>query len=357
MGLTDNNFINACYGRNKDTIPVWIMRQAGRYLPEYRAIREKVSFSELCRSPKLIAEVVRQPVARFDLDAAILFSDILTMLEPMGVTVTFPSGGPVLTNPISKPEDIARLHTFDVERDLSFVLDGIREIKTILPDKPLIGFIGSPFTLACYLIEGRGSKNFSAAKRFLHQYPEAASELFQMLSEVMVSYLRAQIAAGADAVKIFDSWGGILSADDYYRWSACPVNDIFEKLQSPGVPRILFVNNVAPYLDMVGDIDCEVIGIDYRIDLARAAVALPNKAIQGNLDPSALFGPADRAAAQARRILDSLDNHDRVIFNLGHGILPHTPVESVSAVIEAVHTYRSTSCQRISPQPRYLSNS
>lgn len=343
MGLTDSSFISACYGRNKSTVPVWIMRQAGRYLPEYRAIREKVSFAELCRSPKLIAEVVRQPIERFDLDAAILFSDILTMLEPMGMRVSFPDGGPVLDNPISKPEDIKRLHSFDIESELSFVIDGIREIKKSLPQKPLIGFAGSPFTLACYLIEGRGSKTFSKAKRFLHQYPEAAAELFDLLSDTIAKYLRVQVKAGADAVQVFDSWGGILSADDYSRWSAGPVGAIFKKLKTTAVPRILFVNNIAPYLDIVRDIDCEVVGVDYRIDLARAASALPGKAIQGNLDPAVLFGTPEHVAAGTRQILDSLDNHDNLIFNLGHGILPQTPIESVEAVVNTVHSFRAES--------------
>jgi uroporphyrinogen decarboxylase len=350
VGLIGNNFIDACYGRNTGSIPVWIMRQAGRYLAEYRAVREKVSFAELCRSPHLIAEVVRQPVEKFGLDAAILFSDILTPLDPMGIKITFPEGGPVLENPITGPQDIKRLHDFDIERELSFVLDGIREIKKILPGTPLIGFAGSPFTLACYLIEGQGSKNYNRAKKFIHQYPEAAAEMFDLLSDMVAKYLRAQIEAGVDAVQIFDSWGGILSPDDYRRWSAGPVSGIFEKLESADRPRILFVNNVAPYLDIVRNIPCEVIGVDYRIDLAQAAAALPNKAVQGNLDPAALFGSPDQVTAAVRKILDSLDNHDRLIFNLGHGILPETPIESVAVLVNAVHAYRSESCQKTTRQ-------
>jgi uroporphyrinogen decarboxylase len=356
MGLSNTNFIKACYGRNEGAIPVWIMRQAGRYLPEYQVVREKVSFKELCQSPKLIAEVVRQPVEKFGLDAAILFSDILTMLEPMGMKVEFESGGPVLENPISKPEDVKRLHSFDAKRELSFVLDGIREIKRVLPETPLIGFAGSPFTLACYLIEGMGSKNFSGAKRFLHQYPDAAEEMFCLVSDMVANYLRAQVEAGVDAVQVFESWGGILSPDDYRRWSAMPINDIFRKQESKEVPRILFVNNVAPYLEIVRDLDCEVIGVDYRIDLARAAASLPGKAVQGNLDPAVLFGSTDHVIEQTRHILDSLDNHDNVIFNLGHGILPQTPVESVRALVDTVHSYRSKTCAKTTQAPQYRSN-
>jgi len=341
MGITNGNFIDACYGRNRSRIPVWIMRQAGRYLPEYRAVREKVSFNELCRSPKLIAEVVKQPIERFDLDAAILFSDILTMLQPMGADVDFPNGGPVIARPISTPEDVSRLHDIDVEKQLSFVLDAIREIKCVLPGKPLIGFTGSPFTLACYLVEGKGSKTFDRARRFLQQYPYAAEEMFGLLSRVIAKYLRAQVEAGADAVQIFDSWGGILSRSDYRRWSAEPVSRILADLKPLAVPRILFANNVAPYLDIVNEMDCEVVGVDYRVDLGTAANALKGKTVQGNLDPSVLFSEPEVVVRKTSEILDSVTDHNRLIFNLGHGIQPGTPVESVHALVETVHGYRS----------------
>ncbi len=342
MGLNGSNFIDACYARNKGTIPVWIMRQAGRYLPEYRSVREKASFLELCRSPQLIAEVVRQPMVRFDLDAAILFSDILTVLPPMGVSIDFPEGGPVISPVISGPEDVDRLRDYDVVRELPFVFDGIREIKKNIPDKPLIGFAGSPFTLACYLIEGQGSKHFNKAKSFLHRYPQASEKLIDLLSDITAKYLTAQVDAGADAVKIFESWGGILSQNDFLRRSADPVSRIFASLKDKGVPRILFVNNIAPYLSIVRDIDCEVVGVDYRVDLAEAAAALPGKAIQGNLDPAALFGSPEHVADCTRRILDSVGDHDRFIFNLGHGILPATPLESVHALVKTVHGYRTS---------------
>jgi len=340
MGVSDSPFIKACYGRNDGRIPIWIMRQAGRYLPEYRAVREQVSFVELCRTPDLIAKVVRQPIERFGLDAAILFSDILTMLAPMGMEFEFPEGGPRVSNPVEKPEDIDRLCDIDPETDLSFVLDGIRQIKRELPDTPLIGFTGSPFTLACYMIEGMGSKSFDRARRFLYEFPEASERLFELLADNIARYLNAQIAAGAEVVQVFDSWGGMLSHEGYRRWSAEPVQKIFNRLDSAGVPRILFVNNVAPYLDLVREIHCEVVGVDLRTDLALAAAALPGKAVQGNLDPSVLFGDRKSVIAQTKRILDSLDNHDRLIFNLGHGIQAETPLESVEAVVETVHNYR-----------------
>lgn len=341
MGITDSPYIKACYGKNRGRIPVWIMRQAGRYLPEYRAVREKVSFLELCKSPELITEVVRQPVERFGLDAAILFSDILILLEPMGIDLSFPDGGPSLSNPVKSPDDVKRLKDYDVAKALPFVAEGIRQIKRRMPNTPLIGFAGSPFTLACYLIQGKGSKNFDQAKRFLHQYPQAAEELIAYLGDITAKYLAMQIEAGADAVQIFESWGGVLSKDDFCDWSVRPVNEIFGRLKSKQVPRVVFVNNVAPYLDVINDVDCEVVGVDYRIDLAQAAAALPHKSVQGNLDPSALFETPDRVRERTNQILETLENHDNLIFNLGHGIQPQTPLESVEAVVETVHGFRS----------------
>jgi uroporphyrinogen decarboxylase len=340
MGVSESSFLNACYGTNRGRIPVWIMRQAGRYLPEYRAVREKVSFEQLCKSPHLIAEVVRQPVQRFGLDAAILFSDILTVLEPMGVKVSFPPGGPTLVNPIEDPDDVKRLQDTDVEKSLAFVADAFSEIRKVLPDTPLIGFCGSPFTLSCYLIEGKGSSSFDKPKRFLHKYPEAAEQLFALLSSVLARYLEMQIKAGADAVQVFDSWGGILSKDDYTHWSARPVNTIFHHIKRYNVPRILFVNNTAPYLDILKDVDCDVVGVDYRSDIAHVAAALPGKAVQGNLDPAVLFGSTENVIKRTVRILDSLSSHDNLIFNLGHGIQPETPIASVDAMVSTVHAYR-----------------
>lgn len=342
MGIANSPFLAACRRDNPGHIPVWIMRQAGRYLPEYRAVRERVSFLELCRTPDLIAEVVRQPVHRFGLDAAILFSDILTIVEPMGIPVSFPEGGPQLQSSVSDPAAVKRLHAFDIEREVPFVPEGIRRIKTTLPDTPVIGFAGSPFTLACYLIQGKGSHNFDKAKQFLHKYPEASEELIALLVDVTTKYLQSQIDAGADAIQLFDSWGGILSKDDYCDWSARPINEIFRGLRGRNVPRILFVNNLAPYIDVVRDIECEVVGVDYRMDLQEAATALPSKAIQGNLDPAVLFGTPERVVQKTTEILESLDCHDRLIFNLGHGIQPETPIASVEALVATVHNFRGS---------------
>lgn len=340
MELSNSSYLKACWGKNDGQIPIWIMRQAGRYLPEYLAVRDKASFKELCQTPELIAKVVKQPIDRFNLDATILFSDILTFLDPMGAEVTFPEGGPTLTSPVNTPDDIERLHTFDIPKELSFVFEGIKKIKEVIPNKPLIGFAGAPFTIACYLIEGKGSKTFDKPKRFLKQYPEASEQLFELLADITAEYLYTQVEAGCDAIQLFHSWDGILSYDDFYKWTVQPANKIFGKLKKKGVPRVMFVNNVAPYLKLVNEVDCEVVGIDYRVNLADAAEALPEKSVQGNLDPSVLFSTPENVRTQTKKILDTLDNHNRVIFNLGHGIQPKTPIESVTAMVETVHAYR-----------------
>jgi len=340
VDLANSPFLQACSGRNDGRIPVWIMRQAGRYLPDYRAVRRQATFEQLCRDPKLIAEVVRQPVRRFGLDAAILFSDILIVLDPMGAAVSFAEGGPELARPIARPEDAERLHDFDVAAELAFVCDGIREIKRLLPETPLIGFAGSPFTIACYLIEGKGSRHFETVKQFIHRHPEAAERLMALVTDVTVRYLEAQLAAGCDAVQLFDSWGGILSREDYRDWSLRWTEEIFTRLAPRTAPRILFVNNLAPYIDMVSALDCEVVGVDYRMDLQAAAAALPGKAVQGNLEPAVLFGTRETIIARVRSILDKIEDPRRLIFNLGHGIRPETPVEAVETLVQTVHDYR-----------------
>ncbi len=341
MGIAQSTFIDACFKRNNGQLPVWIMRQAGRYLPEYQKIRSKVSFQELCRTPEIIAEVVRQPVEKFGLDAAILFSDILTMLEPMGAEVTFPDGGPKISNPIRNIDDVKSMREIEPEKELDFVLDGIRAIKNKLPDTPLIGFCGAPFTLACYLIEGGGSKDFAKPRRFLCEQPEAADALIELLTECLSRYLRAQINAGAEAVQVFGSWSGVLSPDLFARFVAKPVTRIFENIKDSNIPRILFINNVAPYLDQVRNIPCEVIGVDYRLPLKKAMDSLPDHAIQGNLDPAILFASPEIVCDATKSMLDSVEDHNRLIVNLGHGIQPEAPLESVEAFVKTVHNYRS----------------
>lgn len=340
MELGNSNFIKACYKQNDGPIPIWIMRQAGRYLPEYQEVRSKASFKELCQSPELITKVVKQPIDRFNLDAAILFSDILTFLDPMGAPVSFPDGGPIIESPIKTPDDLKTLKKFDFHKELPFVFEGIKKIKEALPDIPLLGFAGSPFTIACYLIEGKGSKHFEKAKQFLHKFPDAAEKLIDFLADTTADYLSAQIDAGADAVQLFDSWGGILSRDDYQKFSATPADRIFKKLKNKKVPCIFFVNNIAPYVDLVNNVDCDVVGVDYRMNLKSAMDALSEKAVQGNLDPNVLFGTTEHVKEKTLKLLDSVTDYNRLIFNLGHGIQPKTPIESVSVMVETVKNYR-----------------
>ncbi len=339
--IKDSPFIRACYGQNKGRIPVWVMRQAGRYLPEYRALREKVSFLELCRTPAHVATATTDPITRFGFDAAILFSDILPLLEPMGFSLEYAKGGPQVTPAIQSPDDVSRIEDYDVASKMSYVFDGVRAIKKSIPDTPLLGFAGSPFTLACYAIEGHGSKTFDKVKRFMYEYPKAAEELLERITSATIAYLQEQVKAGADGVQLFDSWGGILAVEEYHQWSLKHTARIFEALKGYNVPRILFVNNLAPYIDMVAELDCEVVGVDYRMDLAQAQRALPGKAIQGNLDPNILFCAPDEVKRRTQVMLEALDSHDNLIANLGHGILPQAPIESVSVFVDTVHSFRS----------------
>ncbi|MBN4056981.1 uroporphyrinogen decarboxylase, partial [bacterium AH-315-J21] len=224
---------------------------------------------------------------------------------------------------------------------MDYVFGGVRAIKESIPQTPLLGFAGSPFTLACYAIEGHGSKTFDTVKQFMYKYPKAAEELLDKITSATIVYLQEQIKAGADGVQLFDSWSGILSVGEYSAWSLKYTSRIFEALKSYKVPRVLFVNNLAPYIHLVSELDCEVIGVDYRMDLAMAQRALPGKAIQGNLDPNILFCDPEEVSRRTRMMLESLDSHDNLIANLGHGILPPTPIESVSAFVETVHSFRS----------------
>ncbi len=335
------DFISAAYGRPHPRVPVWIMRQAGRYLPEYRAVREKVSFAELCRSPELIAKVTKQPVDIFGMDAAIIFSDILLPLEPMGIKIDYENGGPALSPVVRNPEDFSQFEWYDPSDEMAYVLAGIRETKKQLGDvAPLIGFCGSPFTLACYMIEGGGSWRFSEIKKFLYNFPSETTRLLSYLAELSGRYLKAQINAGVDAVQVFDSWGGILPPDLYREFSLAHIRAVFDICKTENVPRILYLNNSAPYLKLLAELDCEVVSVDWRTDLADAMTILDGKAVQGNLDPHALFGPPEMVFKQTVGILESTAGKDNFIFNLGHGILPETPVENVKMLVDTVHAFR-----------------
>ncbi len=339
--MAQSNFINAAFGRKHEHIPIWIMRQAGRYLPEYQAVRKTASFLDICRSPELIAEVTSQPIEIFGFDAAIVFSDILLPLEPLGLTVDFTDHGPRLSPPITLPEDIDKLQRYDPASVMSYVLDGIRATKKRLgPQVPLLGFCGSPLTLAYYAIEGGSGGNGSAFKRFIYQYPEATDRLLSLLAEVTGEYLKAQISAGADAIQLFDSRGGILTIEDYQRYSLKSSRRVFEICRADGVPCIFYLENCVPYLKSLAALDCEVVSIDWRTDIPQAMKTLPGKTVQGNLDPFLTLTSPEILRERTMRLLDSVGGKDNFIFNLGGGILPQTPVENVHLLVELVHEYQ-----------------
>ncbi|MBI5477745.1 MAG: uroporphyrinogen decarboxylase [Deltaproteobacteria bacterium] len=330
-------FLAACRREPVDRPPVWMMRQAGRYLPEYREVRGQVGFLELCKTPDLACEVTCQPIRRFGFDAAILFSDILIPVEAMGMPVEFVEDlGPVLDAPIRLRGDLDRLRVPDPEATMPFVPEAVRRIRRALPATPLIGFSGAPLTLAAYMIEGAGSKDFVELKRFLWADPEAARRLLRLVTDTVVLYLEAQVAAGAQAVQLFDTWAGVLAPRDYDELVLPYVTEIVARLRPRGVPIIYFVNGAAPLLERMKRTGADVMGLDWRVDLGEARARLgPDVAVQGNLDPVALHAPPAVIAERTRAVLAAGGGTGHV-FNLGHGILPDTPIAGVEAMLAAI---------------------
>ena len=315
------------------------MRQAGRYMPEYRALRARVPFLELCKTPDLAAQVTVEAVERLGVDAAILFSDILLILEPLGVGLEFTAGdGPVIRRPLRSGKDIDALPEMPPEESVPFVFEAVRRIRRALPDAvPLIGFAGAPFTLASYLIEGGASRHYLETKRLMYRDPGAWRALMERLVRLVTAYLNAQIAAGAQAVQLFDSWVGCVAPDDYRRHLLPHMRTLIRGL-TPGTPVIHFGTGTAGLLALLAEAGGDVIGVDWRIGLDAAWKRIgPDRAVQGNLDPLALFAPRDELRRQVRRVLDEAGGRPGHVFNLGHGILPHTPVENVRAMIDLVH--------------------
>lgn len=339
-------FLAACRCEPVDATPIWFMRQAGRYLPEYRALRKRHSILELASTPDLAAEVAMQPMRRFDFDAAILFADIVLPLRPMGVDLDLVDNvGPVITSPIREARHIEALQPVHAPTDLSFVMETIRRLKENLEgERALIGFSGAPFTLASYLIEGRPSREFVETKRLMHGQPEAWEFLMGKLADVVAGYLEAQVQAGADAVQLFDSWAGHLSPSDYRKFVRPYTQRILARLAGRGAPRIHFATPTAGLLPEMAGLDAEVIGLDWRVSLAAARAALGHVAVQGNLDPAVLATSAAETEAAAQRILAEAAGGPGHIFNLGHGILPGTPPEHVERLVQTVHA----TSQRIS---------
>jgi len=333
-------FLAACRREPVPHRPVWIMRQAGRYLPEYRAVRAKVDFETLTRTPELAAEVTVQPLKRFELDAAILFSDIMTPLQGMGVDLTF-NPGPIVREPIRSIAQIEALPALEPKRDVPFVLETIRLVRASLPrGTPLIGFAGAPFTLFCYLVCGRPSKEFAPARTFLFAQPEAAEALLMRLADAMAAYLAAQAAAGAQALMLFESWAGLLGPREYQRFALPAVRRTVAALKSAGVPLIYYLNQGSALLPTLASLEVDVVGIDWRCSLSDARRVLgPGKAVQGNLDPAALFAPPAELERQAAAVIAEAGTSPGHIFNLGHGIWPDTDPESVARLVDFVHEH------------------
>jgi uroporphyrinogen decarboxylase len=336
----NETFLRACNGEAVRPVPVWLMRQAGRYLSAYQEIRKKWDFLTLCKTPDLAAEVTIQPVDILGVDAAILFSDILIPLECMGIMLNFQEGsGPVLNPPIRTDRDVERLRAIDPDTDLSFVLETIRILRKELCHKvPLIGFSGAPFTLATYMIEGGSSKNFVNTKRMLFGFPQLFSRLMDLITQVVISYVKAQIRAGAQAIQLFDTWAGILAREDYERVAFPYVKQVFKELQGSEAPFIYFVYDGGHVLEIVRNSGAEVIGLDWRTDMGAAISRLgPDVVIQGNLDPCALFLPEHDLRIRVSSMLRQGREAKAHIFNLGHGILPEIPSEKARLLVDLVH--------------------
>lgn len=336
----NDTFLKACRGEEVPYTPVWIMRQAGRYLPEYQAVRAEVDFLTLCKTPELAAKVTMQPIQRFGVDAAILFSDILIAVEAMGMHLEFSDKkGPVLSDPVRTKSAVDRLVIPDTEDSMPFVIEAIKILRSQLK-VPLIGFSGAPFTLATYMIEGGGSKNFLNTKRMMFQNPGLFSLLMEKITTTVISYLTSQIRAGAQAVQLFDTWAGTLAPEDYKEYVLPSVKKAVAELRNEGVPVIYFVNECAALLKELKKTGADIIGIDWRVDLKDAIKGLGKKfVVQGNLDPCALFLPQEKMEDKVKDILWKGEFAKGHIFNLGHGVLPESPVENVAALVEAVHRF------------------
>jgi uroporphyrinogen decarboxylase len=335
-------FLQACFREPTSYTPVWFMRQAGRSLPEFRAIRERHDFMEVCRHPELCAEVTLQPVHRLGVDAAILFADIMTPLIGIGLEIDLVEHkGPVIQKPVRGVGDLDRLRSLRPEEDLSYMARTIRLVKTELGEHiPLIGFAGAPFTLAAYLIEGGASRDFATTKSLMYNHPPLWHRLMSRLSELTTVYLRAQAEWGADALQLFDSWVGCLSPVDYATYVHPYTQRILGELRGLGKPVIHFGTNTATLLDQMRDEGATVIGVDWRIGLDVAWKSIGTRlAVQGNLDPSVLLGPWETVREQATGVLRLAAGRAGHIFNLGHGILPETPLDNLLRLVEFVHQY------------------
>lgn len=345
--LRNDTFLRALLRQPTDYTPVWLMRQAGRYLPEYRETRKRAgSFLNLCKNPALACEVTLQPLARYELDAAILFSDILTIPDAMGLGLYFAEGeGPRFERPLQHEWEIRNLAVPDPYAELRYVVDAVSEIRRALDGSvPLIGFSGSPWTLACYMVEGGGSDDYRKVKTLAYSRPDLMHHILDITARAVIVYLNAQIEAGAQAVMIFDSWGGMLSEDAYLRFSLPYLQQIIAGLtrerDGRRVPNIVFTKGGGLWLERIASIGTDAVGLDWTFDIGRARALVGDRvALQGNLDPAVLFAPPEVVAAEARKVLDAYGPHPGHVFNLGHGISQFTPPEHVNVLIDTVHEH------------------
>ncbi|HEY3597211.1 MAG TPA: uroporphyrinogen decarboxylase [Paraburkholderia sp.] len=353
--LLNDTFLRALLRQPTDYTPIWLMRQAGRYLPEYNATRGRAgSFLGLAKNPDYATEVTLQPLDRYPLDAAILFSDILTIPDAMGLGLDFAAGeGPKFARPVRTEDDVARLAVPDIDATLRYVTDAVRQIRRALTDAqggqrvPLIGFSGSPWTLACYMVEGGGSDDFRTVKSMLYSRPDLMHRILDVNAKAVTAYLNAQIEAGAQAVMIFDTWGGALADGIYQRFSLHYVQQVVSQLKREHdgnrVPVITFTKGGGLWLEEIAATGVDAVGLDWTVNLARAYERVAGKvALQGNIDPSVLFAPPSTIRAQARAVLDSYGNRPGHVFNLGHGISQFTPPEHVAELVDEVHRHSRT---------------
>lgn len=342
--LKNDTLIRALLRQPVEYTPVWLMRQAGRYLPEYNQTRARAgNFLTLCKTPSLATEVTLQPLARYKLDAAILFSDILTIPDAMGLGLHFVDGeGPKFQRPLCVESDIKKLHVPDIS-ELNYVMNAVSEIRRALNNEvPLIGFSGSPFTLACYMIEGSGGSDFSLVKKMLYQRPDLLHHILKINTRSVADYLNAQISSGAQVVMIFDTWGGILSNDDYEEFSLAYIKEIISQLtvQSDGVriPKIVFTKGGGQWLENIAGSGCDAIGLDWTTNIASAKKQVGKLvALQGNLDPQVLLATPEAVIRESKKIIQAFGNSPGHVFNLGHGISQFTPPENVSVLVDTVH--------------------
>lgn len=345
MQLKNDRLLRALRREPVDCTPVWLMRQAGRYLPEYRQVREQAGdFLTLCKTPELACEVSLQPLRRFPLDAAIIFSDILTIPDAMGLGLYFATNeGPCFRHPIKTAADIAKLGVPDPESDLRYVGDAIRLLRSSLGNSlPIIGFAGSPWTLATYMVEGGTSKAFTKIKALMYREPAQLHALLTILAQSVAVYLNAQIAAGANAIMIFDTWGGVLTTAAYHEFSLAYMTLVIEQLQryadEQKIPVILFTKGGGPWLESIAASGCDAVGIDWTLNLGDVRRRIGHQvALQGNLDPCTLYATPERIVTEVRAILDSYGPGPGHVFNFGHGIHPDIPIEHVAALVHAVH--------------------